>query len=291
MRAQRLLLEAETLAHARAMQESRELENKMRESYPHIRRSAYEVGISHPNPGAIDEAGRIRSATLPGSHQRARSHSRDVTLLENGLIVEHVNVKREEKEERERRRREERRERSRVRKSSRGSGQDINSVYGSLHPSQLPPSNSGGAPAEHTLRPSRYSQSSLRPTSILSSSMGEKSPTIPRAYSTTSFSDLHSIAGSTSPNRKTRFFGNLRALSPGGWGSRDSLAASGVSGSMVDMQYAPVLFLHKKQCLTLSICGLVSPSNKKTQMRRCFPSTAPLCFLEVLPAHHPSAQA
>lgn len=220
------------------MQESKELENKMRDTYSQMRRSAYETVPSHSNPGAItlDETGRIRSATMPGSHQRARSHSRDVTLLENGLIVEHVNVKKEEKEERERRKREERKEQSRVRKSSRGSGQDISSIYGSLHPSQFPPGTSGGTPTE--LRASRHSQSSLRPTSILSSSMGEKSPILPRVYSTTSFSDLHSIPGSASPNRKTRFFGNLRTLSPAGWRSRDSLAVSGISGSMMDMQYA-----------------------------------------------------
>jgi len=211
----------------------------MRDSYRQLRRSAYEVGAFNANPGAItlDETGRIRSTTLPGSHQRARSHSRDVTLLENGMIVEHVNVKKEEREERDRRKREERRERSRARKSSRGSGHDLSSVYGSLHPSQLPTSTSGGNTGGHDLRASRHSQSSLRPTSILSSSMGERSPP-PRAYSTNSFSDLHSIAGSTSPNRRTKFFGNLRALSPGGWGSRDSLAQSGVSGSMMDMQYA-----------------------------------------------------
>ena len=239
MKAQRLLLEAETLAHAQAMQESKQLESKMRDTYSQLRRSAYELGVSSVVPGAItlDEAGRIRSATMPGLHQRARSHSRDVTLLENGMIVEHVDVKKEEREERERRKRAERRERGRA-KSSRGSGYDLSSVYGSLHPSQLPPSGSGGIPGDHTLRASRPSQSSLRPTSILSSSIGEKSPTIPRAYSTTSFSDLHSISGSTSPNRKTRFFGNLRALSPGGWRSRDSLAPSGISGSMMDMQYA-----------------------------------------------------
>lgn len=212
----------------------------MRDTYSQLRRSAYELGASNASPGAItlDEAGRIRSATLPGSHQRARSHSRDVTLLENGMIVEHVNVK---KEEREMRKREER-ERSRAGKSSRGSGHDLNSIYGSLHPPQLPTSTSGGTPADHNLRASRHSQSSLRPTSILSSSMGERSPTLPIAYSTTSFSDLHSIAGSASPNRRTRFFGNLKALSPGSWRSRDSLAASGVSGSMMDMQCASFFF-------------------------------------------------
>jgi len=214
----------------------------MRDTYTQLRRSAYELGASNTNPGAItlDETGRIRPTTLPGSHQRARSHSRDVTLLENGMIVEHVNVK---KEEREMRKREERRERSRARKSSRGSGHDLSSVYGSLHPSQLPTGTSSGTPADYNPRAWRHSQSSLRPTSVLSSSMGEKSPTLPRAYSTTSFSDLHSITGSTSPNRRTRFFGNLRTLSPGGWGSRDSLAPSGISGSMMDMQYVLIFCL------------------------------------------------
>jgi len=237
----------------------------MRDSYPQLRRSAYENGAFNANPGAItlDETGRIRSTTLPGSHQRARSHSRDVTLLENGMIVEHVNVKKEEKEERERRKREERRERSRVRKSSRGSGHDLSSVYGSLHPSQLPANTSGGTTGDYNLRASRHSQSSLRPTSILSSSMGERSPTLPRAYSTTSFSDLHSIAGSTSPNRRTRFFGNLRALSPGGWGSRDSLAQSGVSGSMMDMQYALFFFCLQQQSLMLTTHNPVLRSNKR----------------------------
>ena len=215
----------------------------MRDTYSQLRRSAYELGAANTNPGAItlDETGRIRPTTLPSSHQRARSHSRDVTLLENGMIVEHVNVK---KEEREMRKREERRERSRARKSSRGSGHDPSSVYGSLHPSQPPTGTSGGTPADYNSRAWRYSQTSLRPTSILSSSMGEKSPTLPRAYSTTSFSDLHSLAGSTSPNRRTRFFGNLRTLSPGGWGSRDSLAQSGISGSMVDMQCALIFFAY-----------------------------------------------
>lgn len=162
------------------------------------------------------------------------------------------------------RKREERRERSRARKSSRGSGHDLGSVYGSLHPPQLPTSISGGAPADHNLRASRHSQSSLRPTSVLSSSMGEKSPMLPKAYSTTSFSDLHSIAGSTSPNRKTRFFGNLRTFSPGGWRSRDSLAASGISGSMMDMQYASTLLLFGRQCLIFTTHNPVSHSNRST---------------------------
>jgi hypothetical protein len=215
------------------MQESKELEDRMRDAYSQIRRSAHDTGASHSSIGTI---------TI-GSHQHGRSHcSRDVTLLENGLIVERINVKKEEKEERKRRKREERRGRSRTTKSSRDSGNDFHSIYGPPHPSQLLQSTSGGSPAELSSRAPRYSQSSLRPTSIMSWSIGERSPTLPRAYSTTSSPDLRSTAGSTSPNRRprlfgnlgtrffgnlrTKFFGSLRTPSPGGRKSRGDLAVS-----------------------------------------------------------------
>lgn len=230
VKAQRLLLEAETLAHARAMQESQQLETKMRDTYSQLRRSAYEVGIQG---GSItDDLGGLRiktprSVSMSSGPPAPNSHSREVTLLENGMIMEHVNVKKEEKEERERKRKEGKQERSRARKSSRGSAADVNSVYSTLTPIQ--PTDSGFALG---LKPgSRYSQSSLRPTSVLS----ERSPPVPRAYSSAaSFSDLHSVTSASSPNRRTRFFG-LKNLS-GGWRSRDSLAMSGISGSMMDMQ-------------------------------------------------------
>lgn len=232
MKAQRLLLEAETLAHARAMQESQQLETKMRDTYTQLRRSAYEVGI----PAAVaDDGGGLRiktprSASMPSGAPLLSTHSREVTLLENGMIMEHVNVKKEEKEERDRRRKEGKRERSRARKSSRGSAADVNSIYSTLTPIQ--PTDSGFTLG---LKPgSRYSQSSLRPTSVLSA-YGDRSPPLPKAYSSAaSFSDLHSITSASSPNRRTRFFG-LKNLS-GGWRSRDSLAMSGISGSMMDMQ-------------------------------------------------------
>lgn len=136
------------------------------------------------------------------------------------MIVEQIDVRREEREERERRRREERRERSRARKSSRSSAVDVTSIYSvnSLTP-QL----------EVGLKPqSRYSVSTgARPTSILT----DRPPSLPRAYSQASSSDVQSLA-SGSP--RTRFFG-FKNLSTG-WRSHDSLAPSGMSGS-VDMQY------------------------------------------------------
>ncbi len=108
------------------------------------------------------------------------------------MIVEHVDVRKEEKEARERKRKEERR----ARKSSRGSVMDVTSVISA---------QSGGPPAENGLKPySRYSQtSSARPASVLTAPLDR--PDLPRAYSQASFSDVHSM-GSASP-RRTRFFG------------------------------------------------------------------------------------
>lgn len=208
------------------MQESRQLDTKMRDTYSQLRRSAYEVGTSAAGEDASGlKLKTTRAASMPSGAPVFQSHSREVTLLENGMIMEHVNVKREEKD----RRKEEKRERSRARKSSRGSGADVNSVYSTLNPIQ--PSDSGYTLGSKGV--ARYSQSSLRPTSVLSTH-GDRSSTLPAGYSAASFSDLHSITSATSPNRRTRFFG-LKNLS-GGWRSRDSLAMSGVSGSMMDMQ-------------------------------------------------------
>ena len=105
------------------MQESWQLDNRMREAYIQLRRSQYDMGSSG---GFLDDDGGVCITTpqLPSSISGpayGHSHSREVTLLENGMIVEHVNVRQEERKERERRQKEEKRERSRARKSSRGS--------------------------------------------------------------------------------------------------------------------------------------------------------------------------
>jgi hypothetical protein len=206
------------------MQEAKQLDSRMRDTYSQLRRSAYDMGSS---AAPADDSGGVRikpplSPSLPVNNIHARSHSREITLLENGMIVEHVDVRKEEREARERRKKEERR----ARKSSRGSMMDVTSIISaqSLGP---PPTDSGVG-----LKPySRYSQaSSARPMSVLTAP--HERPDLPRAYSQASFSDVHSL-GSASP-RRTRFFG-IKNLSAG-WRSQDSLAQSGMSGSMVDMQ-------------------------------------------------------
>ncbi|KZT10645.1 uncharacterized protein LAESUDRAFT_734470 [Laetiporus sulphureus 93-53] len=236
VRSQRLLLEQEALAHARALRESRQLEDKMRDTYTQLRRSAYEL---NGNAQLTDDTAGVRikppratsiPASIMVSPENGSSHNREVTLLENGMIVEHVDVRKEEREERARKRKEEKRDRSRARKSSRGSIIDVTSVYSMPLPGQGLQSDSGyfsGAKGSD----SRYSQSfSPRPSSILTT--GDRPHMLPRAYSQASFSDMQSIGSSSSP-RRSRFFGfkNLTAS----WRSQDSLAPS---GSMMDMHVA-----------------------------------------------------
>jgi hypothetical protein len=222
---QQTLVEAEALAHARAVQESRQLEDRMRDAYSQLRRSAYELGVA---TSADDRGVRIkalRSSMLPLPSQ-ASGQNREVTVLENGMIVEHVDVRKEEREERQQRRREEKR--ARARKSSRGSVIEVASMISTMSPF---PHMDSGIP----LLASRSSTS--RPMSVLTSPL----ETFPRGtLSNTSVEALSMISAGPSPNRRTRFFG-ARNLSTG-FRSSDSLAPSGFSGSMVDMQYVPFFY-------------------------------------------------
>ncbi|KAF9268854.1 hypothetical protein L218DRAFT_970103 [Marasmius fiardii PR-910] len=229
VKSQRALLEAQAAAQSRAMKEARQLDDRMRDAYSQLRRSAYDTGNSAV---PADDTGGIRikppsSPTSPAfASTHERSHSRDVTLLENGMIVEHVDVRKEEREVRSRQRKEERR----ARKSSRSSVIDATSLV-STQSLVLPTSHTDNGIG---LSPySRLSQASSapRPMSVFTGS-GDR-PEIPRAYSQASFSDMQSL-GSPSP-RRSRFLGGLRSS---GWLSQDSLAPSGMSGSMIDMHVA-----------------------------------------------------
>ncbi|KXN90614.1 hypothetical protein AN958_03854 [Leucoagaricus sp. SymC.cos] len=224
VKSQRALLREEAHARAQAMQEAKQLDSKVRDAYTQLRSSAYDLG-SHAT--IADETGGVRikppGSTSLGAHNHNRSHSREITLLENGMIVEHVDVRREEREARERKRKEEKR----ARKTSRSSAVEVTSIISA---------NSNGRHTDHgaNLKPySRYSHSSsARPISILTAP--NERPDLPRAYSQASFSDVHSL-GSGSPKR--RFFG-FRNLSAG-WRSQDSLAGSAMTGgSMLDMHVA-----------------------------------------------------
>lgn len=209
------------MAHARAMIESRQLEERMRDAYSQLRRSAYELGAATSQDDRGIRIKTLRSSVphLPG---QTNGQSREVTVLENGMLVEHVDFRKEEREGRQQRRREEKR---RPRKSSRGSAFDVASMYSSTSP--LPQTDSG-----LPLLPSLSSTS--RPMSVLTS---PETLVTRGMQSNTSVEALSMISGA-SP-RLTRFFG-ARNLSPS-FRSSDSLAgASGMSGSMVDMQFVPI---------------------------------------------------
>lgn len=201
-----------------------QLETSVRDTYSQLRRSAYDLSVVDENAFKLKPPRVTSTPSGIGGHH-IRSASRDITLLDNGLIVEHVNVRREEKEEKERRRRQEKRERSRPRKSSRGSVVDVTSLYSSH--SLAPLTDSGFGPNQS----SRYSAVSMRPASSLTVPI-EVQPSLGQVYSQASFSDAHS-PGSVSP-RRSRFFGFRNPSSA--WRSQDSLAPSGISGSMIDMQ-------------------------------------------------------
>ncbi|KAI9508216.1 hypothetical protein F5148DRAFT_980158 [Russula earlei] len=219
VKTQQTLVEAEALAHARAALESRQLEDRMRDAYSQLRRSAYELGSSTLADNGV-RVNTLRSSMLHLPSQ-PNGHSRDVTVLENGMIVEYVDVRKEERDERQQRRREEKR--ARGRKSSRGSAFDVSSMYSTMSP--LLHAESGPP-----LVQSRSSTS--RPMSVSTSLID----TFTRSMqSNPSVEALSMVSVGASP-RRTRFFG-ARNLTPS-FRSSDSLAPSGFSGSMVDMHLA-----------------------------------------------------
>ena len=219
VKVQQTLVEAEALAHARAVLESRQFEDRMRDTYSQLRRSAYELGAATTQDDRGIRIKTLRSSMLTLPNQ-PNGHSREVTVLENGMVVEHLDVRKEERDERQQRRRDEKR--ARARKSSRGSAFDVASMYST---SPLPQTDSG-----LPLNPSRSSTS--RPMSVVTSPID----TITRGMqSNASVEALSMVSGGASPSRRTRFFG-ARNLSPS-FRSSDSLAFSGLSGSMVDMQF------------------------------------------------------
>ena len=110
------------MAHTNVMHwhEVKQLYSRMQDAYSQLRRSAHNTG-SGLSPA--DDLGGIRikpslSPTSPTNHHaHIRSRLREITLLENGMVVKHVDVRKEEREARERRRREEKQSRKTFRSS------------------------------------------------------------------------------------------------------------------------------------------------------------------------------
>ncbi|KAF8504248.1 hypothetical protein BU17DRAFT_58239 [Hysterangium stoloniferum] len=225
------LLLAEHKARLQAMQESRQLDEKMRDTYSELRRSAYDLGAS---ASALDDGGiKIRSPNNTAFGDDARHpYKRDTTLLENGMIIERVDVRKEEA----RIRKDERRARKASRDSltlvdNRDRERDAMSLY-SFQAVEGPASIRSPAPYESTISvPIPTSRSVRSMYTTPSSSWQQTIPNRPVSMAPGSipgFASQTSLVSTGSPRR--RFFG-MRQWS-GYFGSNVSLAQS---GSMVDM--------------------------------------------------------
>ncbi|KIJ39903.1 hypothetical protein M422DRAFT_68708 [Sphaerobolus stellatus SS14] len=229
---QNTLLRAESRARQQAMKESRLLDEKMRNAYAELRQSSYEVAspsnINHPpdEPGSGPGL-KIRSPSLRGFVDDPRSSlKREATLLENGLIVERVDVRKEEA----RIRRDERRARKASRDSlalfdSRGDAMSLYSLQAVEAASLRAP-----APYESTTSVPMPTNRSVRSMYTMPSTPWGTPTPVARPFSMAGAgASATSLNTTASPRR--RFFGGMRKLS-GYFGSEASLAQS---GSMMDM--------------------------------------------------------
>jgi hypothetical protein len=94
IRQQATLLVIEAEARAKAQQEARQVDARIRQS---THESLLDDSKSSTRAPATRSSVYSGSTAIPGDEY---GHQRDVTMLENGMIVERVNVKREEKERR-----------------------------------------------------------------------------------------------------------------------------------------------------------------------------------------------
>lgn len=206
------------------MKESRQLDDKMRDAYSELRRSAYDLGTS---ASALDDGGvKIRSPSGGAFGDETRHHKRETTLLENGMIVERVDVRKVEA----RMRKEERRARKASRDSAtdnRERERDATSLY-SFQAAEG--AASLRAPYDSSMSIGMPTSRSVRSMYTTPSSSWQP-PVSDRPMSMApGLASQTSLDSSASPRR--RFFG-MKQWS-GYFGSNASLVPS---GSMVDMQY------------------------------------------------------
>ena len=196
------------------MRESRLRDSKMRDAYFELRRSTNDISrVDIPGEGHVNGIKLRASTAFDGPD------GREVTLLESGMILEHVDVRRQEREERDWRQREE----HRTRKASRVSIGEASSMHSTSNPimpvnfasrSQISLTTSATSPGAMSMR--RMS------TPMALSPSGGGRPGITRGTS------QNSVETKSTP----RFFGFRHWR--GAHGSEASLHHN--SGSMLDMQ-------------------------------------------------------
>lgn len=206
------LLVEEAEARAKAQQDAQRVDARVRDTYSQLRQSAYEVG-----PAGIvsdDSASGVRiqpprSSMYEGTSTGQKEdygHRRDMTLLENGMIMERVDVRREEKDRR--------REEKKSRKASQVT--DISTLSPGGYASPVTPTPNG---MESDFEPSYGNMSA---TSLQAS----RPKSAPFGVPLTKYASHASVDG-----RGHRFMGSKHWQAP--WNSGASVAPS---GSMMDMQ-------------------------------------------------------
>lgn len=207
------LLRTEAEARAKAQQESQLVDARMRDTYSQLRQSAYiDEDIASGVP--IQPPRSSMYGGLPSSGKEDYKHKRDMTLLENGMIMERVDVKREEKE----REKERKKEEKKMRKMSQMT--DISSItpgtYGppmTPTPSGMDLESNGGFEMTYPNMSSPSLQTSRPKSAPLGAPLGK-------------YGSPASVDG-----RGARFLGSRHWQAP--WSSGASMAPS---GSMMDMQ-------------------------------------------------------
>lgn len=213
------LLQAESEAREEAMLEARKFDSRVRSTYTELRRSGNDREIATTAAG--EPAIGLRLKRPQAVSEFSPGHKREVTLLQNGLIVERVDVRQEEKEEAQRQRRQERSERTRSRgMSTPGLGADTTSLY--------------SAPG-HRRNTGLYSVSSQQSLALSASpalSRPMSQPFLNGGSPSRPYFGREPSQTSIETKGKSRFFGFRQ--STGAWASEVSLNQS---GSMYNLQY------------------------------------------------------
>lgn len=214
VRQQATLLVIEAEARAKAQQEAQRVDARLSDAY---RQSVYGEDGASSSSMRMAPRSSVYSVS-PTTPKDEYSHTRDMTLLDNGMVVERINVKREEKERK--------REEKKAGKSS---------IISFGNRDSIAPMTPGQGQMEFVNSGSDYEPpfGAMSSTSLQVQSQSQSRPKsaplgVPLAYGAPSSVD----GGKNGP----RFMGSKHWQQ--GWSSGVSVAPS---GSMMDMQYVLVI--------------------------------------------------
>lgn len=230
---QRKLLAEEAEARAKSQQEAQRVDAIVQDTVNQIRHSAYDVrtaGVPNDDIAAGIRVQTPRSSMYEGGRKEDNKPQRDITLLDNGLIMERVDLKREEKE------------RKKEQKKARNTSQVTDT-------SSIAP---GGYAPPITPTPSGLELESNGDYEALNPNMSSPSLQPPRPKSAHVGVPVTKYSSHTSVDAKgPRFLGSKHWQAP--WNSGASVAPS---GSMMDMQYVYRSYSILPVNLTFYLCSV-----------------------------------